>query len=410
MGDMFWIIIIAMALIASAFLGAAVLHGRTGETSPAAYDLQVYRDQLKEVERDLTRGTIGDGEAGRLRNEVSRRILSADTQLQTSGEDGGQPVIGSRILVGLIALFVVGGSVLYYSETGAPGYPDLGMKTRIAASDAARQALPSQAALEARLPAQPATQNASSEFLDLMEKLRTAVADNPEDLRGLALLARNEALLGNATAAHAAQAQIISVKGDAATAIDYTFYADMLISAAGGVISSEAEAALRSALERDPDQQTARYYLGLFMMQVDRPDMAFRLWEALLRNSPPDAPWVPVIRGEIEDIAARAGVKYSLPAQAELPGPGADAVSAAEDMTPEERAEMIRGMVAQLSDRLATEGGTPQEWARLITAYSVLGEMDQARAIHDEALTVFAGNAGALTIIRDAGQSAGISP
>ncbi|MGR3407855.1 c-type cytochrome biogenesis protein CcmI, partial [Roseovarius indicus] len=49
----FWIIITALALFCAAILGVAVLRGRAGAEPPAAYDLRVYRDQLKEVDRDL---------------------------------------------------------------------------------------------------------------------------------------------------------------------------------------------------------------------------------------------------------------------------------------------------------------------------------------------------------------------
>jgi cytochrome c-type biogenesis protein CcmH len=59
-------------------------------------------------------------------------------------------------------------------------------------------------------------------------------------------------------------------------------------------------------------------------------------------------------------------------------------------MAPEDRAAMIEGMVAGLADRLATEGGPPEDWARLITAFGVLGRREQAQAVYDEALTVFA--------------------
>ncbi len=78
-------------------------------------------------------------------------------------------------------------------------------------------------------------------------------------------------------------------------------------------------------------------------------------------------------------------------------------------MTPEQRMDMIRGMVARLSDRLASEGGTPQEWARLIGAYGVLDDQAQAIAIWDNAREVFAGNEEALDIVREGARNAGIS-
>jgi len=78
-------------------------------------------------------------------------------------------------------------------------------------------------------------------------------------------------------------------------------------------------------------------------------------------------------------------------------------------MSEADRAEMIRGMVARLSDRLATEGGTVQEWSRLIGALGVLGDLDQARVIYDEARQTFAGDAAALDMINDAARQAGVA-
>jgi cytochrome c-type biogenesis protein CcmH len=77
-------------------------------------------------------------------------------------------------------------------------------------------------------------------------------------------------------------------------------------------------------------------------------------------------------------------------------------------MTPEERQAMIAGMVGQLSDRLATEGGPATDWARLIKALGVLGQTDQARAILTEARTTFAANAADLAVIDAAAREAGL--
>ena len=69
---------------------------------------------------------------------------------------------------------------------------------------------------------------------------------------------------------------------------------------------------------------------------------------------------------------------------------------------------MIRGMVGQLNDRLATEGGPPGDWARLISSYGVLGETDAARAIWTEAQTLFADQDAAIALLRDAAAAAGV--
>lgn len=452
----FWIISVGLAALAALVLMRALLRGRIGDEAPAAYDLRVYRDQLRGVDRDLERGVLTETEAARLRTEVSRRILTADAQLKAQGPAGDQPKGPSRVLAGVLVLGLVGGTLTFYLGTagilgtfgvsdariaelrdattvriplprrfaengpiemspvfpglGAPGYGDLPLSDRLAASERMRANLPTQAELEAAQAETPQTDpQVAGDFLALMEKLREAVAGNPDDLQGLGLLARNEARLGNFAAARKAQARIVEIKGEAATGRDHALLADLMISAAGGTVSGEAEAALRAALRREPGEETALYYLGLYYLQVDRADATLRIWDGLLRTSAPDAPWLTPIRAMIPEVAARAGVRYDLPESPALPGPNADDIAAAEEMSAEDRAAFVRGMVGQLSERLASRGGTPQEWARLITALGVLGESDRARAIAQEAREVFAGNAQAIDLIDGAASQAGVA-
>lgn len=407
----FWITAAALTLCVAAMLGYALTRGKPDTEHPAAYDLRVYRDQLGEVERDLARGLIGEADAERIRAEVGRRVLAADAQLQKAQSGGGQPRAATVVLVGLTALALIGGSLGLYQVLGQPGARDLPLKARIAASDAQRENRPSQAEAEAKLPPAPG-RTPEPEFADLMEKLRAAVIERPNDLQGVLLLARNEAALGNFKASYEAQRNVIRLKGDQASATDHAVLAELLISAAEGYVSPEAEEALRRALEKNPGYKPARYYTGLMLMQNDRADAAFRIWRGLLEEGPANAPWVPVIRSQIEELAWRAGVDYTPPAMAGHPGPAvgpsAADIAAAADMAPEERREMIHNMVARLNERLATQGGTPQEWAQLIGGIGILGDKDRARDIWEEAQQVFASEPGAIDIVRAGAVQAGL--
>lgn len=409
----FWIISAALSAAVAILLVLALMRGRAGEDHPAAYDLRVYRDQMREVERDLARGVIGPEDAERIRAEVARRILAADAQLRETTDGLRQPR-GPAIAAAVVsAAVVIGGGLWTYSRIGAPGYGDLGLQTRIAAAQEMRETRPSQATAESQVPPFVPPNQPGADYLALMERLRAAVAERPGDLQGHVLLARNEAALGNFRAAYQAQERILSIKGAEATAQDYVDYADLLVLAAGGYVSPEAEAALNAALTRDPTNGAARYYVGLLESQTARPDIAFRIWDAQLRQGPPDAPWIAPIRAQIEEVAVRAGVDYALPPERSagsdgLSGPSAADIAAAGQMTPGERMEMIRGMVAGLSERLASQGGSAQEWARLITAYGVLGETGNARAIWTEAQQVFGSDPGAMDILRNAAEQAGI--
>jgi cytochrome c-type biogenesis protein CcmH len=408
----FWIAAAGIGLAVTALLLLALLRGRAGDEPTAAYDLRVYRDQLREVDRDLARGVIAPADAERLRTEVARRVLEADRALGDGNgpEDTAAPPLPTLVMAGLVAAVMLGG-VWTYFRLGAPGYPDLPIAERLAMSDQLYRTRPPQAAAEAAAAARaPAPAPADPTFTALMDKLRSALKDRPDDLEGHRLLARNESGLGNYAAAMAAKRQVIAILGNSVSADDHAMLAEIMILGAGGYVSPEAEAEIKRALQLDPLNGTASYYAGLMFAQVGRPDRTFALWAALLERSQPGDPWVAPLRAQLMQVASEAGEdNYVLPGTEAAPGPDADALAAAAEMTPEERQEMVRGMVARLSERLATQGGSAEEWARLITAYGVLGETDRAGAIWAEAQQRFGGRAADLKVVRAAALQAGVA-
>ena len=412
----FWAIGGALALAVVALLLMALLRGPRKGAADAGFDVAVYRQQLSEVDRDLARGVVSDEEAERVRLEVSRRLLEADRAGEVDRAAGAAPLKVSQIGAAVIGVAVLIATWGLYQSLGNPGLADLPLKNRIANADAARENRPSQAEMETRNPIEfqlPA--GVAPEYLDLMEKLRAAVAENPDDLQGQLLLAQNEAKLGDYRAAHPAFAKVIALKGAEATESDYSTYLHLLVLAGNGYVSPEAEAAAHKALEFDARNGAARYYLGLMYAQSGRPDQAYALWRPLLAESRPQAPWVPPIMAQIEQVAQAAGIRYTPPRAAPalpndgLSGPTAEDMQAAGEMDAEDRQAMIRGMVEGLAERLATEGGGPAEWARLINALGVLGETDRAAAIWAEAQVNFADDAEGLAAIRAAAERAGVA-
>ncbi len=402
----FGIIAAGLALVVSALLAAALRAGRAQAQPTASYDVQVYRDQLAEVDRDLARGTINAEDAARVRTEVSRRILAADAGArQPDNARSGRGSLG--LALGLGALLLVGSGVLYW-RLGALGYGDLSLTSRIEMAAERRADRPTQEQAEAAQTAAPEAQDETPEYAALIAQLRTAVAQRPDDLQGHILLAQTEARLGNFSQAADAQAVVLRLKGDAATVADLTTQAELLIFAAGGYVSPAAEDALRRALNIDDTDGSARFYWGEMLIQTGRPDLGFRLWDSLLRAGPEDAPWIAPIRARIPELAELAGVNGYTPPQAQARGPSQQDMDNAAGMTPQERMQMIEGMVSSLSDRLATEGGPATEWARLVTALSVLGRQDDARAVLVDARATFADDLTALDTLTGAAEQAGL--
>jgi len=67
-------------------------------------------------------------------------------------------------------------------------------------------------------------------------------------------------------------------------------------------------------------------------------------------------------------------------------GPTQEQMSAAQDMSPEDRREMIESMVAQLAERLRENPGDIPGWTRLARSYAVLGQPEKAKEALAQAL------------------------
>ena len=80
-----------------------------------------------------------------------------------------------------------------------------------------------------------------------------------------------------------------------------------------------------------------------------------RVYAAILTSSPANAPWLPAVRDELARLDAPPG--------AAVPNRAA-----------------IVGMVEGLAARLDSQGGTAEEWARLLRSYAVLGDRPKAAA------------------------------
>ena len=168
----------------------------------------------------------------------------------------------------------------------------------------------------------------------------------------------------------------------------------------------KSEAALVRALQLDPSHPVGRYYSALTLLQEGRPDLGPQIFAGLVDRGP---------ARRALDAAARAGLAEAEPparlahlaalpdaARAQAPPTSTPLPT----MSPEERQAMIEGMVAQLGDRLASEGGPPEDWAQLIRALGVLGQHDKAEAIAAEARTTYAGDPAALAAIDAAARGA----
>ncbi|KQI69687.1 hypothetical protein AN189_04670 [Loktanella sp. 3ANDIMAR09] len=396
---MFWLICILMTLCVAAYVAVPLM--RSDPLPEESQDLAIYKGQLEEVDRDVARGVLIPEEADRARTEISRRLLLASRAIRKTGN--ASVTVNRGVAIATLAM-LAGLGAWIYTSIGAPGLPDQPLSARLAMADEVRANRPDQAALEAATPPR-APVDAPTDYIEQIEQLRIIVPTRPDDLQGWTLLAYHESQLGNFGAAARAQARVVALQGEDVPLADLERQADLLVIAADGIISPEAEAVTEAILARDPANVPGRYFMGALYYQIGRADTAFRIWRPLVESGETGF-HADMARSQIEDAARRAGVEYSLP---ERPGPSPADIAAADDMSEEDRNAMIGGMVNQLAERLGSQGGPATDWARLISAYGVLGETTAAAEVWAEAQRAFANNPEAIETLRAAAQGAGVA-
>ncbi|WP_289297301.1 hypothetical protein, partial [uncultured Reyranella sp.] len=161
---------------------------------------------------------------------------------------------------------------------------------------------------------------------------------------------------------------------------------------AGGTVTGPAVDALRRALKARPDDVGTLYYLGLHDAQSGDSRAAIARWRELEAKSPPDAPWLGMLRAEIARVAKAAGIEVPPSAQpapqSTMPTPSREQQEAMAQLPPEQRQQAIRTMVEGLAARLADAPQDRAGWLRLANAWKVLGENANAADAYGRADTL----------------------
>ena len=346
---------LAFAVLAAVVVGLVIwpLAAARGQAPlRATYDGAVYRDQLGEIARDAERGLLTVAEAASARIEIERRLLASAGEADRGARPGAGRSAPRLMLTITLAVLVPLGALGVYFLRGSPQLPDQPYEAR-AAQHALSDPEKTVAALEERLKA------------------------NPTNAEGWLLLARAQAARRHWQESAAAYEKALSLtqqRPDVEAA-----YAEMLVMAAGGIVTPAAKDALATTLALDPKNPSARYYSALAEAQGGNVQGAIDAWQALLAEAPADAPWAAMVRQRIADTAKAAGLPAPAPSKAQTSaGPNADDVAAAAQLSPEQRDAMVRGMVERLAARLKETADDLQGWLRLGRAYEVLNESEKA--------------------------------
>jgi cytochrome c-type biogenesis protein CcmH len=251
----------------------------------------------------------------------------------------------------------------------------------------------------------------------LIPGLEARLANAPDDPEGWRMLGWSYLQVGRNV--EAAQAYGRAADLDPHNAEYRSGEGEASVLAAGGQVTPAAEAAFRKAVQLDPADARARYYLAIAKDQKGDSKGAMDDWIALLKSAPPGSAWAPQVRAFVEKVAAARGVDLAgrlPPASAQAatqpeggaPGPTPDQVAAAGQMSAGDREAMIAGMVQRLADRLAKNPRDLDGWQRLIRARMVLGQADAAAQAYRDGMKAFSGSGANQAALRRSAADLGV--
>ena len=325
-----------LALLTTATVGALLwplLKTRVDHRDRLSGELAIYRDQLAELERERSAGLVSSSDATAARVEIERRILAAGAAAEKVGATSAGPAL-HRYLPPALSLLVPLLALGVYLQMGRPGLPSAPFdRNQIASQDSGRPL----------------------DVARLLADARAKLAQDPDDAEALAALGEG-----------------------------LTLEAD-------GTVTQPAVQAFTKALQKLPDDPRAQYYLGLHEAQSGDSRAAIARWRKLEASSPPDAPWLGLLRAEIVRVAKAAGIEVpAAPAAppSATPQPSREQQEAMAALAPVEREQAIRSMVEGLAARLEQNPQDRAGWLRLANAWKVLGDNPRAAAAYRQADTL----------------------
>jgi cytochrome c-type biogenesis protein CcmH len=374
---LFWLFCAVMTAAVVYAIARPLLSPPTGALDPAAADLEIYRDQLKEIEADRARGLLDAAEAEAARIEVSRRLLArADAAPRPRARRGGPDA--AKIAVAATTAGVPLAALALYLAVGNPGLSGQPYARREAV----------------KLDNAPVSQ--------LVAKVEARLRERPEDGKGWDVIAPVYLTQQRYRDAAQAFANAIRLLGESTKRL--AGFAEATVLANNGIVTEDARLAYEKILRLEPGRVEPRFWLALAKEQDGDLARAAQDYQNLLAEAPAQAPWRSAVEERLTAVRSRLAAGTALA----RPGPTAEELAAGDKLPAHDSALMIRQMVERLATRLKTNGQDLAGWQRLVHAYAMLGEKDKALRALAEARNAFAGDNASLSQLDALAESLGL--
>jgi cytochrome c-type biogenesis protein CcmH len=289
---LFWLICAGLVAIALAFILPTLLQRGSqdnGEAERKKANVDVYRDQLSELEADRASGIVSPEQYQQDRDEIERRLLDdVPTTLASSRKDSTQGVTDRRpvyaIAFGIplvaVALYLLLGNSAAISRT----------QTASPAGGPFANGQMSQAGIEANV-----------------ATLAKRLEQNPNDAEGWTMLARSYLNLEKYNEASNAYAKATALKTDNADL--YTEYAFVLAMTNGQQLEGQPRELIKKALQIDPENAKALELAGSAEFQAKHYKEAIVYWQKVLERSPANSELSRTVTERINEAKSLASAK-----------------------------------------------------------------------------------------------------
>ena len=366
---MIWILFAIVT--ASVILAVARPLGRAAQpAASSASEMEAYKLQLAELDREQELGSIGPEEAEQTRTEISRRLLKVSRQGGTAFS--GKPIaaFNTNIAFAAVAGVIAIGSAGLYAKYGTPTLSDQPLEARLSAPPSQQPLAIQISNTEHRLRADP---DSAADWADIAPKyFRTMQFDK---------------------AAHAYR-RAIRLGGQDEEKLLGLFEA--LVYSNEGNISAEAKTVLDTATAKYPKSLRGRAWLAIRNTQEGKKAEAEQIYREMLSENPPGG-WKGLIYKQLaalneDDSGAQApaNLQPSAKAPAISKAPQMSQAPKASTAPAANQAPPLEGMAERLAARLKQNGADLNGWVMLIRSYSVMKQPAKMQEAADSARRQFA--------------------
>lgn len=269
-------------------------HGRS--------NVQVYREQLAELERDWNQGVVSEPEYRSSRDELTRRLLEdADAASTTATVEKGSDTVVAGSSRGQRRWLAVG-LALYLSLAGLGLYGWLGQPMALDPL-ALSEGEPDHAIDPAKL-------------ADMVAKLEERLKDEPQQVDGWVMLARVQRARDRLEEADKAYARALSLSANDDVAIER---AEVLARLRGG-FNGEPWRIIEQVIKADPEHVNARLLAGSAAYAEGRYAVALQHWGQVQGRLPAGSPEAPALQEAMQQARAKLGSSAPVSAAARISG------------------------------------------------------------------------------------------